>query len=170
MRYNYSVSLANVEERAPAAAEAIQAHRQAPDHQLLLDHAIRACVDTARFGEANDLCSRWPTVVPGERHPLASQIHGLAAAVDAKAFTEGAALQVLDILSDVQRRAKVRTAESTVVADLDEPHWFEYTRFVYAPADDSARLNSAFVDRVVRQERPMEDPGLKFTVMVTSGG
>ena len=172
VRHNYSVSLANVEERTDAFAEATAAHGRAPDDRYLLGHAIERAVDAGRFNDAHQLCTRWNALAdrPGGKHGMTATLEALRDAIRARAFTESGVQKVFSILSFVQSEERVRAVKSHLFRDPTEPHSFLYEQHVNAPRDGASRLNARFVDEVVSDVELMVDPRLSFTVMVVSAG
>lgn len=163
--YNYSVALANVEERESAFEAAATAHARTPDDKFLLDNAIGLAMDGGHFAEGLVWCGRWRALAPDETHALAHSLDRLACAASAQMFSETAVRRVLAILGHVQREARVRSVSSIAKEDPRDPGSFLYEQHVDATPEQAARLNAGFVDEVVAHSDLIDDPGFHFIPM-----
>lgn len=165
-QFNYAISLSHLEQNAESLEVACDALRVYPDSPELINHAIMAAVDSGNFTSAKNLCDRWDALSPEQTNPLASRARELAAAVDAKLFSERGVSEVLRILSDVQRADRVRTSNTAVSSD-DVAGSFLYDRFVHATPVMASGLNERVADLIVDRPDLLTDPGLRFVVVFT---
>ena len=165
-RFNYSISLSYLEENDESLEVACDALRAYPDSLELIDHAIATAIDAGNFTKARELCGQWDALSPNETIPLASRARQLAAAVDARLFSEQGVGQVLRTLSDVQRSEGLRTSNVAISSD-DVAGSFLYDRFVHATPTVASGLNERLADRIAAHPGLLTDPGLRFVVVFT---
>ena len=166
---NYSISLSHLEQNAESLEVASDALRIYPDRLELINHAITAAVDSGNFIKAKELCDRWDVLSPTKANQLASRARQLAAAVEAGLFSERGVGQVLDTLSDVQRAEGFRTSNA-VISSNDVDGGFLYQRFIHATPAEASALNERLADRIADHPDLLEDPGLRFVVVLTGIG
>ena len=165
-QFNYSISLSHLEENAESLEVACDALRAYPDSLELINHAIATAIDAGNFTTARELCDQWDALSPNETNPLASRTRQLAAAVDARLFSEQGVGQVLRTLSDVQRSEGLRTSNVAISSD-DVTGSFLYDRFVHATPTVASGLNERFANRIGEHPDLLTDPGLRFVVVFT---
>lgn len=165
---NYSISLSHLEENAESLKVAYDVLRDYPDSLELIDHAITAAVDAGSFTRARELCDRWDALSPQKANRMAARARQLAAAVDARWFSEQGVGQVLRTLSNVQRAEGFRT--SNTVISSDDVGSFLYDRFIHATPDQASGLNGRLADRIPDHPSLLADPGLRFVVVFTGKG
>ena len=165
-RSNYSIALSDVGEREAAFEAAGIAQKSMPDDKFLLEHAIRAALESGHFTNAMRLCLRWNGLVPDEQHPLAHRAQSLVNAIEEQAFSEEAVQQVLAILCSVLRKERVRSAGSAILDDPQEPQSFLYEQHVELSCERAAQINAKCVDALVSRPDLLQDPGRNFLIMV----
>ena len=168
-QFNYSVSLSHLEENAESLEVACDTFRVYPDSLELIDHAIRAAVDSGNFTRARELCDRWDALSPKRTNQLASRARQLAAAVDAQLFSDQGVRQVLRTLSDVQRAEGVRTSNVVISSD-NAAGSFLYDRFLHATPAVASGLNERLANHIADHPDLLADPGLRFVVVFTGKG
>ena len=164
--FNYSVSLATLEEHGEALKVIVNALKAYPDDLTLLERGIGAALESANFLTARVLSDRWDALAPDRPNRLSSPVRQLAAAIEAGAFGEQGVREILGILAATQRSENVRTA-SVSFSLCDHAGSFLYQRTVYADPTTAATLNERLADRVADRPDLLADPGLKFVAMFT---
>ena len=164
-RWDYSTSLFLVGEVGESYEIVHDAWQEAPDNLSLLDHLIASAVHAARFGEAQEFCSRRRKLAPKRDLPLGSVVGDLAQAVRQGEFSEEGAREALRTADSLRSDARIRPNGAIVVPSRDEPgsFLFEY-RLITSPTD-AGNLNEALALRWAESPKAMADPGLKFLPM-----
>ena len=133
------------------------------DDMEMLNHEIRAALESGCFTRARDLCDRWDHLAPDQPNPLSEKARQLADAVDAGAFGEQGVREVLRILEEIQHTEHARTS-NTAIRSSDRPDSFLYERTIHASAAVASKMNWHLADRVTGSAELMADPGLRFMV------
>ena len=164
-RRDYSTSLFLVGEIEESYKMARDSWQKAPDNLSLLDHLIASAVHAARFGEAQEFCSRRRKLAPKRDLPLGSVVGDLAQAVRQGEFSEEGAREALRTADSLRSDARIRPNGAIVVPSQDEPgsFLFEY-RLITSPTS-AGDLNEALALRWAESPKAMADPGLKFLPM-----
>ena len=164
--FNYSVSLATLEEHGEALKVIVNALKAYPDDLTLLERGIGAALESANFLTARDLSDRLDALAPDRPNRWSSPVRPLAAAIEAGTFGEQGVREILGILAATQRSENVRTA-SVSFSLCDHAESFLYQRTVYADPTTAATLNERLADRIADQPDLLADPGLKFVAVFT---
>ncbi len=135
-----------------------------PDDMELLNHEIRAALESGCFTRARDLCDHWNRLVPDHPDPLSEMARQLADAVDAGTFGEQGVREVLQILAEIQRSEDFRTSSNAIRSYGPPPESFLYERTIHAPPVVAAAMTGRLADRIADSSALMADPGLKFMV------
>ena len=168
--FNHSVSLALLGEAAGAFAAVSRALSLEPDQIWLLNYAVGAAMEAGRFREALDYCKRLGHLLPEEpSHPTSRPAQLALAALDEEAFTEGAVLEVVDLVGSIQRgrgiRGMPKVSTAVVQPDPLELHSFLYKRIVMAASASAVELNKELADQMIDRPDLMSDPGIRFMPM-----
>ena len=134
-----------------------------PDDTELLNHEIRAALESGCFQRARDLCDHWDRLVPDQPNPLSEKARQLADAVDAGAFGEQGVREVLRILEEIQHSEHARTS-NTAIRSSDRPDSFLYERTIHASVAVASKMTWRLADRIAGSAELMADPGLRFMV------
>ncbi len=167
LQCNYAVSLYHLDLYEEALQVAQGGLRTYPDDADLLDQAITAAVESAKFLVGRALVARYNALFPKRPHARSDMVGRLAAAIDNGLFKEDNVRAVLGIVASVSQEAKVRIAERSISVTPLEPDSFFYQRAVFATPRATSALNWAFADRIAQRPDLIEDPGLKFLVRFT---
>ena len=103
-----------------------------PDDMELLNHEIRAALESGCFTRARDLCDHWNRLVPDHPNPLSEMARQLADAVDAGTFGEQRVREILQILAEIQRSEDFRTSSNAIRSYGRPPESFLYERTIHA--------------------------------------
>ena len=160
--FNYSMSLAAVDEHSDALAVAREGLERHPDDAALTDRAAEAALESGRFMEAEKLCRRRERLNGEGAYRWREEVRQLSAAVESETMTEAGAAAVIELMTKVQREA----GASTVGLDIrrDGAGAFLYDRYVRCSPKAASEMNWAVTGEVVDCEDLHLDPGRAFLV------
>jgi len=157
--WNFSTSLALVDEHDASLEVAREGLLDYPDNPTLLRRAADAAAESGHFIEAEAFCQRWDKLVPDREYPMRDRIRELAAAVEMGLMSETGARGVIAVLTAVQREEGARTMGAEIIGGDDA---FLYDRAVRCSAAQASRMNWRVVSRIVDSAELSKDPGRVF--------
>jgi len=160
--FNFSMSLAAVDEHSDALAVALRGLEHHPDDAALTDRAADAALESGRFVEAEKLCRRRERLNVEGDYRWRDEVRQLSAAVQSGTMTEAGAAAVIELMTKVQREVEA----STVDLELrrDGAGAFLYDRYVRCSPKVASNLNWALTSEIVDREHLDADPGRAFLV------
>ena len=160
--FNYSMSLAAVDEHAKALAVAHEGLEVHPDDAGLTDRAAEAALESARFLEAEMLCRRRERLNAEGACRWRAEVRQLSTAVASGTMTEAGAAAVIELMTKVQREAGAKTVGLEI--RRDGAGAFLYDRYVRCSSKAASGLNLAVTGEIVDREDLHVDPGRAFLV------
>ena len=160
--FNYSMSLAAVDEHSDALAVARKGLVGHPDDAALTDRAAEAALESGRFMEAEELCRRRERLNAEGAYRWRDEVRQLSAAVESGTMTETGASAVIELMTKVQREA----GASTVGLDIrrDGAGAFLYDRYVRCSPKIASGMNWSVTGEIVDRQDLHSDPGRAFLV------
>ena len=158
--FNYSMSLAMLDEHEASFAVAREGAAVHPDSLLLVRRAVDSAAESANFLAGEEFCRHWGKLAPGRTSPMNDRVAKLAGAVVERRMTEAGARAVIGVLTAVQREEGVRSVSAEVIVSGDG---FLYDRAVRCGAAKASAMNSRVADEIVRRMDLYDDPGRTFS-------
>ena len=160
--FNYSMSLAAVDEHSDALAVARKGLVGHPDDAALTDRAVEAALESGRFMEAEELCRRRERLNAQGAYRWRDEVRQLSAAVESGTMTETGASAVIELMTKVQREAGASTVGLEIRRDGTAA--FLYDRYVRCLPKVASGMNWSVTGEIVDRQELHSDPGRAFLV------
>ena len=159
--FNYSMSLALLDEHEESFEVAREGASMHPDNLLLVRRTVDSAVESANFLTAEEFCQQWDKLVPHRRSRIRVRVAKLAEAVREGLMTEGGARAMINVLTAVQREEGIRSVSAEVMGGEDG---FLYDRTLRCTPDKASEMNWRVAGEVVERTDLCRDPGRTFSV------
>ena len=159
--FNYSMSLAMLDEHGDSFEVAQEGAAMYPDDLLLVRRAVDSGVESANFVAAEEFCRQWEKLVPDKPSRMRVQVAKLAKAVDEGLMTENGARAKIEVLTTVQREEGIRSVSAEVMGGEEG---FLYDRTLRCTPQKASEMNWRVAGEVVERTDLFRDPGRTFSV------
>ncbi len=159
--FNYSMSLALLDEHEESFDVAQEGAAMYPDNLLLLRRAVDSGVESANFVAAEKFCQQWEKMVPDKPSRMRVRVAELAKAVREGLMTEGGARAMIEVLTAIQREEGIRSVSAEVMGGEEG---FLYDRTLRCTPQKASEMNWRVAGEVVERTDLSCDPGRTFSV------